>query len=77
MGMYPFMFSKYDDFVPIVEQLTKVCLAHKQSRLEVTSTVVSALTARLQEGFKEPYDWDAYARVYCKPTPPRHRHWFC
>ncbi|KAK4548909.1 hypothetical protein LTR36_008682 [Oleoguttula mirabilis] len=33
------MFAKYDDFLPIVEQLTK-------------------------EGFKEPYDWDAYAQVY-------------
>ena len=25
MGIYPFMFSKYDDFKPIVAELVKVC----------------------------------------------------
>ncbi|KAK3630641.1 hypothetical protein LTR56_017319 [Elasticomyces elasticus] len=39
MGIYPFMFNKYEDFVPIVDELIK-------------------------QGFKEPYDWDAYAQVY-------------
>jgi len=24
MGIYPFMFAKYDDFLPIVDQLIKV-----------------------------------------------------
>ncbi|KAK5115583.1 hypothetical protein LTR62_001242 [Meristemomyces frigidus] len=39
MGIYPFMFAKYEDFEPNVVELVK-------------------------GGYKEPYDWDAYAQVY-------------
>lgn len=67
MGIYPFMFAKYDDFLPIVDQLTKVSTL----TLSFCALRVDSLDGCSQEGHKEPYDWDAYAQVYCKYVTKR------
>ena len=57
MGVYPFMFGAAKDFQPIVDELAKV-----QSQW-MALPPKSELTD-LQQDFREPYDWDAYAPMY-------------
>ncbi|KAK0352512.1 hypothetical protein LTR59_008723 [Friedmanniomyces endolithicus] len=59
MGVYPFMFNKHEDFLPIVDELTKVL-----SRTQCEGIRAAQVDFRLQQGQKEPYDWDAYAQVF-------------
>ena len=55
------MFNKHEDFLPIVDELTKVL-----SRTQCEGIRAAQVDFRLQQGQKEPYDWDAYAQVFCE-----------
>jgi len=48
MGVYPFMFAKYDDFLPIVDQLTNV----RNGKLSRTWLCSISLTSRHRKGKK-------------------------